>query len=82
MSDFPAMITVAFEDRLGQCEYIRRGLAEERVDKLEQRIRELEYALRALERMATHCDEGQYIDYPSARLIFEEARELLEQTDE
>ena len=40
--DFPTFITVAFEDRLGRCEYIRRGLAEKRVDDLQQRISELE----------------------------------------
>ena len=39
--DFPAFITVAFEDKPNQCEYIRRGLAEKRVDDLQQRIREL-----------------------------------------
>ena len=44
-----------------------------------ERIRELEYVLRAMERMATHCDQGQYIDYAGARTIFEDARELLEQ---
>ena len=77
--DFPRFITVAAEDRLGQCEYIRRGLAEKRVAALYQRIRELEYVLREMEQMATHCDQGQYIDYPNARIIFEEARELLEE---
>ena len=45
--DFPAFITVACEDRLGQCEYIRRGLAEKRVDDLQQRISELEAALKS-----------------------------------
>ena len=39
--DFPRFITVAAEDRLGQCEYIRRTLAEKRVADLQQRIREL-----------------------------------------
>ena len=41
-NNFPAHITVAAEDRLGQCEYIRRTLAEARVADLQRRIRELE----------------------------------------
>ena len=48
-NNFPAHITVAFEDKPGQCEYIRRTLAEERVDALYQRIRELESLLRQAE---------------------------------
>ena len=64
-----------------QCEKLREERNAVRV-KVEQplllRIRELEFVLRAMERMATHCDQGQYIDYAGARTIFEDARELLE----
>lgn len=39
-------------------------------------------ALENLEHMATECDDGQYMDYPNARGVFEEARAALSAADE
>ena len=52
-NNFPSFITVAFENKPNQCEYIRRALAEERVDALYQHIRELESLLRQAEETLT-----------------------------
>lgn len=88
MNDYKSRLNAVIRDRITE-ESVRKRDAHEIVDwihgledeaaGLEHRLRELLAVLGALERMATECDQGQYIDYPNARIIFEDARELLEQ---
>ncbi len=49
---------------------------------VEQQRDQLREALKRLEEMASDCDDGQYMDYPDARGIFEQARAALKATEE